>query len=256
MSTDLTTHGTGEHGSGRPAHGGATAARATRATAARSRRARASPRSRSACSATGTTTAPSSPPSRRARPATDGANEFVFYDGPPFANGLPHYGHLLTGYVKDVVPRFRTMQGRRVERRFGWDCHGLPAEVEAEKQLGHQPQVRDPRHGPRAVQRRLPHVGAAGTPTSGSPTSPGRRGGSTSTTTTRPSTWTTWSRSCGRSRRSTTRAWSTRASACSPTAGAARPRCPTPRPGWTTSTAPGRTRPSRSACAWRPASSR
>jgi isoleucyl-tRNA synthetase len=63
-------------------------------------------------------------------------SEFVFYDGPPFANGLPHYGHLLTGYVKDLVPRFRTMQGRRVERRFGWDCHGLPAEVEAEQQLG------------------------------------------------------------------------------------------------------------------------
>ncbi len=62
--------------------------------------------------------------------------EFVFYDGPPFANGLPHYGSLLTGYVKDVVPRFRTMQGRRVERRFGWDCHGLPAEVEAERLLG------------------------------------------------------------------------------------------------------------------------
>src|SRR5437763_3267968 len=67
------------------------------------------------------------------RPADD---EFVFYDGPPFANGLPHYGHLITGYVKDLIPRFRTMQGRRVERRFGWDCHGLPAEVEAEKQLG------------------------------------------------------------------------------------------------------------------------
>jgi isoleucyl-tRNA synthetase len=65
-----------------------------------------------------------------------GANEYVFYDGPPFANGLPHYGHLLTGYVKDVVPRYQTMRGRRVERRFGWDCHGLPAEVEAEKQLG------------------------------------------------------------------------------------------------------------------------
>jgi isoleucyl-tRNA synthetase len=63
-------------------------------------------------------------------------SEFVFYDGPPFANGLPHYGHLITGYVKDVVPRFRTMQGRRVERRFGWDCHGLPAEVEAERLLG------------------------------------------------------------------------------------------------------------------------
>jgi isoleucyl-tRNA synthetase len=67
---------------------------------------------------------------------TDGANEYVFYDGPPFANGLPHYGHLFTGYVKDVVPRYQTMRGRRVERRFGWDCHGLPAEVEAEKQLG------------------------------------------------------------------------------------------------------------------------
>ena len=63
-------------------------------------------------------------------------NEFVFYDGPPFANGLPHYGHLFTGYVKDVVPRYRTMRGQRVERRFGWDCHGLPAETEAEKELG------------------------------------------------------------------------------------------------------------------------
>jgi isoleucyl-tRNA synthetase len=71
------------------------------------------------------------------RPAGEnGSNEFVFYDGPPFANGLPHYGHLLTGYAKDVVPRYETMRGRRVERRFGWDCHGLPAEVEAEKQLG------------------------------------------------------------------------------------------------------------------------
>ncbi len=72
-----------------------------------------------------------------ARPAGDnGANEFVFYDGPPFANGLPHYGHLLTGYVKDVVPRYQTMRGKHVERRFGWDTHGLPAEVVAEKQLG------------------------------------------------------------------------------------------------------------------------
>ncbi len=68
------------------------------------------------------------------RPA--GANEFVFYDGPPFANGMPHFGHLLTSYVKDVVPRYQTLRGRRVERRFGWDCHGLPAELEAEKQLG------------------------------------------------------------------------------------------------------------------------
>ena len=63
-------------------------------------------------------------------------NEYVFYDGPPFANGLPHYGHLLTGYVKDVIPRYQTMRGKRVERRFGWDCHGLPAEMQSEKQLG------------------------------------------------------------------------------------------------------------------------
>ena len=66
----------------------------------------------------------------------NGCNEFVFYDGPPFANGLPHYGHLLTGYVKDLVARYQTQQGRRVERRFGWDTHGLPAELEAMKQLG------------------------------------------------------------------------------------------------------------------------
>ena len=66
----------------------------------------------------------------------NGANEFVFYDGPPFANGLPHYGHLLTGYAKDVVGRYQTQRGRRVERRFGWDTHGLPAELEAERILG------------------------------------------------------------------------------------------------------------------------
>src|SRR5690242_13697946 len=66
----------------------------------------------------------------------DGANEFVFYDGPPFANGLPHYGHLLTGYVKDLIPRYQTMRGKKVERRFGWDTHGLPAELEAMRQLG------------------------------------------------------------------------------------------------------------------------
>jgi isoleucyl-tRNA synthetase len=72
-----------------------------------------------------------------ARPAgEDGANEFVFYDGPPFANGLPHYGHLLTGYAKDIVGRYQTQRGRRVERRFGWDTHGLPAELEAERILG------------------------------------------------------------------------------------------------------------------------
>ena len=66
----------------------------------------------------------------------EGAPEWVFYDGPPFANGLPHYGHLLTGYAKDLFPRYQTMRGKQVHRRFGWDTHGLPAELEAERQLG------------------------------------------------------------------------------------------------------------------------
>jgi len=61
---------------------------------------------------------------------------FIFYDGPPFASGLPHYGHLLASIIKDVVPRYWTMRGFRVERRFGWDCHGLPVENEVEQQLG------------------------------------------------------------------------------------------------------------------------
>src|SRR5574344_573603 len=62
--------------------------------------------------------------------------EFVFYDGPPFATGLPHYGHLVPGTIKDVIPRFKTMQGYRVNRKFGWDCHGLPVENEMTKTLG------------------------------------------------------------------------------------------------------------------------
>ena len=63
-------------------------------------------------------------------------DEFIFYDGPPFANGLPHYGHLLTGFIKDTYARYQTTIGKKVERRFGWDCHGLPAEMGAEKELG------------------------------------------------------------------------------------------------------------------------
>ncbi|QHI70962.1 isoleucine--tRNA ligase [Tichowtungia aerotolerans] len=63
-------------------------------------------------------------------------NEYVFYDGPPFATGLPHYGHLLAGTIKDIVPRYQTMRGHRVERRFGWDCHGLPIEALAQDALG------------------------------------------------------------------------------------------------------------------------
>lgn len=61
---------------------------------------------------------------------------FAFYDGPPFATGLPHYGHLLAGTIKDVIPRYKTMKGYYVLRRFGWDCHGLPVENEIEKTFG------------------------------------------------------------------------------------------------------------------------
>ena len=71
------------------------------------------------------------------------SNPFIFYDGPPFATGLPHYGHLLSSIIKDAIPRYQTMQGRRVERRFGWDCHGLPVETEIEKtfELGGRPEI-------------------------------------------------------------------------------------------------------------------
>ena len=65
-----------------------------------------------------------------------GCNEYVFYDGPPFATGLPHYGHLLAGTIKDVIPRYQTMRGNYVERRFGWDTHGLPIEALAQDALG------------------------------------------------------------------------------------------------------------------------
>jgi len=71
--------------------------------------------------------------SQQLRPADA---EYTFYDGPPFATGSPHYGHILQGVVKDIVPRYWTMRGHRVERRFGWDVHGLPVEMEVEKQLG------------------------------------------------------------------------------------------------------------------------
>jgi isoleucyl-tRNA synthetase len=67
--------------------------------------------------------------------ATVGKQEFVFFDGPPFATGLPHYGHLLAGTIKDIIPRYWTMRGRHVSRRFGWDCHGLPVENEMEKEF-------------------------------------------------------------------------------------------------------------------------
>ncbi|HPE88490.1 MAG TPA: isoleucine--tRNA ligase [Spirochaetia bacterium] len=66
----------------------------------------------------------------------DGSPEYVFYDGPPFATGLPHFGHFVPGTIKDVIPRYKTMKGFKVERRFGWDCHGLPVENLIEKELG------------------------------------------------------------------------------------------------------------------------
>ncbi|MGH7250119.1 MAG: class I tRNA ligase family protein, partial [Minisyncoccia bacterium] len=69
------------------------------------------------------------------RPAAD---SYVFYDGPPFITGAPHFGTLLSSIIKDAVPRYWTMKGKRVERVWGWDCHGLPAEVYTEKKLGIQ----------------------------------------------------------------------------------------------------------------------
>jgi isoleucyl-tRNA synthetase len=66
----------------------------------------------------------------------EGAPEYVFYDGPPFATGLPHFGHFVPGTIKDIFPRYHAMKGKKVERRFGWDCHGLPVEYEMEKELG------------------------------------------------------------------------------------------------------------------------
>ena len=66
----------------------------------------------------------------------EGAEEFVFYDGPPFATGLPHFGHFIPSTIKDIIPRYQTMKGKKVERRFGWDCHGLPVENLIEKELG------------------------------------------------------------------------------------------------------------------------
>ena len=195
-------------------------------------------------------TTPSAPRSSSA--PTD--REFVFYDGPPFANGLPHYGHLLTGYVKDLVPRYRTMRGNRVERRFGWDCHGLPAEVEAERLLGISGKADIWPWASRSSTRPAASRCCA-TPGNGRTTSPARPAGSTSTTTTRRSTCPTWRASCGRSSSCGTRAWSTRASRCCPTAGGARRRCPTTSCGWTTTPTPNAATPrSPSGSSWRPGS--
>ena len=67
---------------------------------------------------------------------TKDGQTFTFYDGPPFANGLPHYGHILASTIKDLIPRYQTMKGRNVRRRWGWDTHGLPVEEFVERKLG------------------------------------------------------------------------------------------------------------------------
>ena len=72
---------------------------------------------------------------KRSMAARQGNESYVFYDGPPFATGLPHYGHLLAGTIKDIIPRYWTMQGKHVDRRFGWDCHGLPVEYEIQQSM-------------------------------------------------------------------------------------------------------------------------
>ena len=175
----------------------------------------------------------------------DDGPEYVFYDGPPFANGLPHYGHLLTGYVKDIVPRYRTMRGYKVERRFGWDTHGLPAELEVQRQLGITDKAQIEEMGIGAFNDACRDSVLQATPTNGVPTSPARPAGSTSTTTTRPWTPRSWSRSSGRSSSYGTRGWPTRACGCCRTAGTMRLRCPAMNCGWTmTSTSVARIRPS------------
>src|SRR5262249_13344065 len=65
-----------------------------------------------------------------------GGPEFIFYDGPPFATGTPHHGTIFVSVLKDVIPRYKTMRGYYVPRTWGWDCHGLPVETQAEKNLG------------------------------------------------------------------------------------------------------------------------
>ncbi len=137
---------------------------------------------------------------RRSPTATD-AEEWVFYDGPPFANGLPHYGHLLTGYAKDLFPRFQTMRGKKVDRAVRLGHPRPPRRARGDEAARHHREERDRGDGHRGVQRQGREVRAAPTRASGRTTSPGRRAGSTSSAATRRSTSRTWSPCCGRSRR-------------------------------------------------------
>ena len=73
---------------------------------------------------------------QRSLELTKDKKPYIFYDGPPFATGLPHHGHLVASTIKDIIPRYFTMKGFYIERRFGWDCHGLPVEYEIDKKMG------------------------------------------------------------------------------------------------------------------------
>ena len=110
---------------------------------------------------------------------------YVFYDGPPFITGNPHHGTLLSSIVKDAVPRFWTMNGFRVERRWGWDCHGLPAENFVEKQLGKTAAKSAPNGRSRTTSLKLANRWSP-TPKPGAPPSTASAVGSTSTTPTAP----------------------------------------------------------------------
>ncbi len=141
---------------------------------------------------------------RKSLEHTHDKKPYIFYDGPPFATGLPHHGHLVSSTIKDIVPRYWTMKGRYVLRRFGWDCHGLPIEHEIDKQLGisaaevvAQLGVAGYNDECRKIVQR--YVAQWRRPSRGS------AAGSTSTTTTRPWTPGTWSPSGGSSSSSGTR---------------------------------------------------
>ena len=166
----------------------------------------------------------------------EGAEPFVFYEGPPTANGRPGAHHVLARVFKDVFPRFQAMRGRQVHRKAGWDCHGLPVELQVEQELGLHREGRTssatawPSSTPSAASR------CSSTSTSGTSSPSGSGSGSTPTTPTSPSTTPTSSRSGGRSSRCGTRACSTRATRWCPTARVTARRCPRTRWPWGTRT--------------------
>ena len=142
---------------------------------------------------------------RRSVENADNEKPYIFYDGPPFATGLPHHGNLVGSVLKDIVPRYWTMKGYRVERRFGWDCHGLPIEQEIDKTPWHVGGGGGGEDRRRWLQR--PSVAPSSNAMSPSGARPSRvsAAGWTSTTTTRPWTPGTWSPCGGWSKSSGTR---------------------------------------------------